>query len=91
MATATAQVIYTLLQYGMVRKFTQVTLPWASLLGIVATAGVTTFVLPRMLLTWVHGPAGLVLAIGLAAVAYVGAIWSLGYIKPLTLKSAEAA
>lgn len=90
-ATTTAQMIYTVLQYGMVRKFTQTTLPWGSLAGIVATAAITTFVLPKLLLGWVHGTAGLALAIGLGGLAYIAAIWGLGYIKPLTLRSAEAA
>jgi O-antigen/teichoic acid export membrane protein len=89
-ATTVSQVLYTLLQYGMVRRFTQTALPWGSLLGIVAVAGVTTFVLPELVLSWMHGTSGLVLAIVLGALAYSAAIWGLGYVRLLRLNSAEA-
>jgi O-antigen/teichoic acid export membrane protein len=86
-ATTAAQVIYTLLQYAVVRKLTQARLPWGSLLGIVAIAGTTTFVLPKLVLTWLPETPGLVLAVGLGGLAYMAAIWGLGYVRPLILKA----
>lgn len=84
-ANTLSQAVHMFSLLWVVRSLTGVQLPWRALGGLSVIGGLTTWLLPSTLATWLPGPAGLATRIVLAGGCYTAAVWSLGYLRPLGL------
>jgi len=80
-ANTVAQVTYAALKYRIVRRLAGVGLPWGVIAQVLLIGFLTTFLPPLLSLRLFPGAPGLLLGIALAAVAYAGAMWRLGYLR----------
>jgi O-antigen/teichoic acid export membrane protein len=67
----------------------RIRLPLSRLAGVVAIGIVSAGLLPLLVQHRLHGPVGLVAAIGLAGVVYVAATWRFGYVHALVAARAR--
>lgn len=80
-ANTIAQGTYAGLKYFIVRRLAGVGLPWGVIAQVLLIGFLTAF-LPPLLTLWLFpGALGLLLGIALAAAAYAGAMWKLGYLR----------
>lgn len=80
-ANTLAQVTYAALKYRIVWRLVGVGLPWGVVVQVLLIGFLSTF-LPPLLTLWLFpGAPGLLLGIALAAAAYAGALWKLGYLR----------
>jgi O-antigen/teichoic acid export membrane protein len=90
LANTVAQVTYAALKYRIVRRLAGVGLPWGVVAQVLLIGFLTTALPPLLTLRLFPGAPGLLLGIVLAAAAYAGALWRLGYVRRIAQELAPA-
>ncbi|WP_084784894.1 flippase [Calidithermus timidus] len=89
-ANTVAQGTYAGLKYLIVRRLVGVGLPWGVIAQVLFIGFLSAFLPPLLSLRLFPGAPGLLLGIALSAVAYVGAMWRLGYLRRIAGESPAA-
>lgn len=85
-ANTSAQLGAALLAFFVMKRvlapFLSLTLPWGSLLAVVAIGAATAYGLPVLVQWTLPGTVGLLLAVPTAAASYLLLVWKLGFLTP---------